>query len=291
MKILSITAGAAGMYCGSCFRDNALASGAARAGPRRDAAARVHADTHRRAERQPRSGAVRRHQRLSAAAFALFRQTPRLLDRLWDSPRGHRRVRGPGGLDRSRAAWRPDHLDAAGRPRRAAQGIRQAGRMDAQASRCRTSSICRTRCSSRMAAPLRRGARASGVLHAAGRGAVPRMACRALSGRRRSALIRQQVRHVDRFIAVSDYCARSCRSCSEFPPDRIDVVPLGISMDGYERRGRRATMVQGRLLRARGAGEGTARAGRRVRPLPARIGAPALGSRRRAILARRTKPI
>mgnify|MGYP001031780417 CR=1 FL=1 len=25
MKILSITAGAAGMYCGSCFRDNALA--------------------------------------------------------------------------------------------------------------------------------------------------------------------------------------------------------------------------------------------------------------------------
>ena len=26
MKILSITAGAAGMYCGSCFRDNALAA-------------------------------------------------------------------------------------------------------------------------------------------------------------------------------------------------------------------------------------------------------------------------
>ena len=25
MKILSITAGAAGMYCGSCFRDNGLA--------------------------------------------------------------------------------------------------------------------------------------------------------------------------------------------------------------------------------------------------------------------------
>ena len=26
MKILSITAGAAGMYCGSCFRDNGLAA-------------------------------------------------------------------------------------------------------------------------------------------------------------------------------------------------------------------------------------------------------------------------
>ena len=26
MRILSITAGAAGMYCGSCFRDNALAA-------------------------------------------------------------------------------------------------------------------------------------------------------------------------------------------------------------------------------------------------------------------------
>jgi glycosyltransferase involved in cell wall biosynthesis len=47
------------------------------------------------------------------------------------------------------------------------------------------------------------------------------------------ALIRRQVRDVDHFIAVSDYCARYMSSFLEIPADRISVVPLGIAMDGY----------------------------------------------------------
>ena len=67
MRILSITAGAAGMYCGSCSRDNALAVELLRARPRRHAAAALHADQPRRDQRQPRARAVRRHQHLPAA--------------------------------------------------------------------------------------------------------------------------------------------------------------------------------------------------------------------------------
>jgi glycosyltransferase involved in cell wall biosynthesis len=46
-------------------------------------------------------------------------------------------------------------------------------------------------------------------------------------------LIRRQVRDVDHFIAVSEYCARYMASFLEIPSDRISVVPLGIAMDGY----------------------------------------------------------
>jgi glycosyltransferase involved in cell wall biosynthesis len=49
-------------------------------------------------------------------------------------------------------------------------------------------------------------------------------------------LIRRQVRDVDGFIAVSDYCARFMTTFLEIPSDRVAVVPLGISMDGYARR-------------------------------------------------------
>jgi glycosyltransferase involved in cell wall biosynthesis len=50
------------------------------------------------------------------------------------------------------------------------------------------------------------------------------------------ALIRQLVPTVDRFIAVSEYCATFMSGLLEIPGDRIDVVPLGISMKGYEQR-------------------------------------------------------
>jgi len=52
-------------------------------------------------------------------------------------------------------------------------------------------------------------------------------------------LIRNQVRHVDHFVAVSDYCATFMREFLGIAAERISVVPLGISMAGYE-RGRKA---------------------------------------------------
>jgi glycosyltransferase involved in cell wall biosynthesis len=49
-------------------------------------------------------------------------------------------------------------------------------------------------------------------------------------------LIRQHARTVDRFIAVSRYCATFMSALLDIPAARIDVVPLGISMKGYQRR-------------------------------------------------------
>jgi glycosyltransferase involved in cell wall biosynthesis len=54
-------------------------------------------------------------------------------------------------------------------------------------------------------------------------------------------MIRSQVASVDRFIAVSEYCAEFMRAYLHIPPDRIDVVPLGINMKGYSRRERVVT--------------------------------------------------
>ena len=86
MKILSITAGAAGMYCGSCFRDNALAI---------ELMARGHDVTLLPVYTPTRTDEpnVSRHRVLFGGISvylqqhsALFRKTPRFLDRLLDSP-------------------------------------------------------------------------------------------------------------------------------------------------------------------------------------------------------------
>src|SRR5512134_2727203 len=86
MKILSITAGAASMYCGSCFRDNALAA---------ELIARGHdvslvplytptlTDEPNVSSGRVLFGGISVYLQQHAA---LFRKTPRLLDRLWDSP-------------------------------------------------------------------------------------------------------------------------------------------------------------------------------------------------------------
>ena len=49
-------------------------------------------------------------------------------------------------------------------------------------------------------------------------------------------LIKEQVPTVDRFIAVSEYCARFMSTYLAIPPDRIAVVPLGLRFDGYLER-------------------------------------------------------
>ncbi len=86
MRILSITAGAAGMYCGSCLRDNALAAELMRRGHdvtllplytplRTDEASVAHGKVF--------FGGISIY--LQQQSW-FFRKTPRLLDKLWDSP-------------------------------------------------------------------------------------------------------------------------------------------------------------------------------------------------------------
>ena len=86
MKILSITAGAAGMYCGSCYRDNSLAV---------ELLARGHdvtllplytpttTDENNISQDRVLFGGISVYLQQHVA---LFRKTPRFLDRLWDSP-------------------------------------------------------------------------------------------------------------------------------------------------------------------------------------------------------------
>src|SRR5918997_6770704 len=85
MRILYITAGAAQMYCGSCLRDNALAS---------ELLARGHdvvlvplytptlTDERNASAGRVLFGGISVYLEQHSA---LFRRTPRLLDRLWDS--------------------------------------------------------------------------------------------------------------------------------------------------------------------------------------------------------------
>src|SRR5262245_4818130 len=86
MRILSITAGAAGMYCGSCSRDNGLAI---------ELLARGHDVTllPLYTPTNPDEPNVSRDRVLFGGIsvylqqhVGFFRKTPRLLDRLWDSP-------------------------------------------------------------------------------------------------------------------------------------------------------------------------------------------------------------
>jgi glycosyltransferase involved in cell wall biosynthesis len=46
-------------------------------------------------------------------------------------------------------------------------------------------------------------------------------------------LIRRQVGDVDRFVAVSDYCARFMSEFLAIPAEKISVVPLGVNLKGY----------------------------------------------------------
>jgi glycosyltransferase involved in cell wall biosynthesis len=48
-------------------------------------------------------------------------------------------------------------------------------------------------------------------------------------------LIRAQVSRVDRFVAVSEFCAGFMSRYLRIPEEKISVVPLGINMTGYER--------------------------------------------------------
>jgi glycosyltransferase involved in cell wall biosynthesis len=50
-------------------------------------------------------------------------------------------------------------------------------------------------------------------------------------------LIRRQVDEVERFIAVSEAYRQPMAELLCIPPGRIAVVPLGITLDGYDRRG------------------------------------------------------
>ncbi|MGB7922692.1 MAG: glycosyltransferase family 4 protein [Pyrinomonadaceae bacterium] len=234
MKILYITAGAANMYCGSCLRDNALAS---------EMIARGHdvilvplytptlTDERNVSRERVFFGGISVYlqQHLS-----LFRKTPWLLDRLWDSSlmlklASHRSIqtspkmlgeltismlKGEDGNQRKELMKMLDWLrhepapDVVSLPYTLLIGL---------------------------AKPLKETLNRPVYCTLQGEDLF-------LEGlpetyrREALALIREGVRHVDAFIAVSDYYAGFMPGYLGIPEEKMRVVPLGINLQGYEAR-------------------------------------------------------
>src|SRR5262245_34239392 len=233
VKILSITAGAAGMYCGSCARDNALARLLLDLG---HDVTLIPVYTPTRTD-EPN---VSRPQVLFGGISVYlqqylrpFRSAPRFLDKFWDSPSvigafAGRMVsndpkllgeltlsmlKGESGvlrrefeklLDWIRAEPLPDVINL---PNSMLLALAQ---------------------------PLRREVKRPVVCTLQGEelfigGLIEPYRTKTLD------LIRGKVAAADHFIAVSDYCLRFMTDYLRIPKGRISVVPLGINMQGYER--------------------------------------------------------
>ena len=234
MKILSITAGAAGMYCGSCFRDNALAAELIAQGhdvtlvpvytPTRTDEANV-------SQRRVLFGGISVYLQQHSA---LFRRTPRLLDRLWDSPRiisalAGRAASTDAKLLGSLTVSMLQGNDGVLRKEfdKLVEWVRDEPRPDV--INLPNSLLIG------MARPLRDALQVPICCTLQGEelflnGLVERYRTEALQ------LIRDQVRHVDRFVAVSDYCAAFMGELLAIPASKVAVVPLGIGMAGYRQR-------------------------------------------------------
>jgi glycosyltransferase involved in cell wall biosynthesis len=234
VKILSITAGAAGMYCGSCSRDNALAV---------ELLARGHDVTllPLYTPTNPDEPSVSRDRVLFGGIgiylqqyFPLFRHTPRFLDRLWDSPAVIRAF-----ASRS-ISTDPKML-----------GDLMVSMLDGESGVLRKEFDKLIEWLADEPVPDIVNLPNSLLISLAGplRKTLKRPITCTLQGEdlfleeliepyRTKAIesIRRQTADVDRFIAVSDYYVPTMARLLAVDEKRIDVVPLGINLQGYERR-------------------------------------------------------
>jgi glycosyltransferase involved in cell wall biosynthesis len=236
MNILSITAGAAGMYCGSCLRDNALAVELLRRG-HTVTLLPLYTPTN------PDETNVS-HKRVLVGGISVylqqyrpfFRRSPKWLDRLLDAPwiinaLASRSISTDPRLlgDMTISMLEGDR----GVLRKEFDKLLEwiAGEPVPDIVNLPNSLLIG------LAAPLRR--------------ALNRPVCCTLQGEdlflngliepyRTQAidLIRRQVPDVDRFLSVSDAYVPVMSSMLAIPPERISVVPLGINLAGYSRRER-----------------------------------------------------
>jgi glycosyltransferase involved in cell wall biosynthesis len=231
MNILSITAGAAGMYCGSCSRDNAQAIELLARGHRVTLLplyTPTNPDERNVSERRVLFGGISIYLQQYAP---VFRRVPRFFDRLWDSPRvinafatrsistdprllGDLTVsmlEGDRGVLRREfdkmLHWLADEPvpDVVNIPNTLLIGL---------------------------AAPLKRALKRPIVCTLQGEdlfleGLVEPYRTRAVD------LIKQQVAGVDRFLSVSDYYVPIMSKMLGIPVGQIAVVPLGVNMEGY----------------------------------------------------------
>jgi glycosyltransferase involved in cell wall biosynthesis len=232
MRILSITAGAANMYCGSCLRDNALA---------RELLSRGHdvtlqpvytptlTDEENVSTDRVLFGGVSVYLQQH---LGVFRHTPWLLDKLWDSKAFLKFVSkrsipvDPSGL----GALTTSTLEGE-------RGF-QRKEIEKLASWLREEPAydvvnLPTALLIGLAEPIKRATGRPVLVTLQGEdlfidGLPPADRNRAV------ALIREQVRHVDLFLPVSEYYARYTSERFGIPPEQVRVAPLGVTLRDLE---------------------------------------------------------
>lgn len=234
MKVLSIAAGAASMYCGSCLRDNALAA---------ELIVRGHdvtllplytpllTDETNVSRPTVLFGGINIYLQQRSA---LFRRMPRFVDRLLDSPRLIRTL-----VDRATSTDPRTLGDLTISMLEGTEGVlrREFDKLLAWVAAEPPPDIVNLTNSMLigLARPLATALRRPICCTLQGEelfleGLVEPYRGRALE------LIRRQAGGVDRFVAVSDYCARFMTEYLRLPANRVSVVPLGIDVAGYHRR-------------------------------------------------------
>ena len=232
VKILSITAGAASMYCGSCLRDNALAAGLLSMGHEVILVplyTPTLTDEPNVSQSKVFFGGISIYLEQHSA---LFRRTPWLLDRLWDSrfalkmasrrsipvdPRllGELTVsilRGEEGYQRKELLKLLHWLESEPPP----DVVSLPFSLLISLARPIKNALNRPVCCTLQGEDL--------FLE----GLLEPYRSMALE------LIRAQLDQVDAFIAVSHYYAKFMSGYLGIPGEKIHVVPLGINLQGYD---------------------------------------------------------
>ena len=234
MKILFVTAGAAGMYCGSCLRDNALAA---------ELKARGHdvllvplytptlTDEPNVSEKRVFFGGVSVYLQQHAG---FFRWAPRLLDTLLDSP-WLLRAAASGSIStdpRSLGELTISMLKGeAGFQRKEFDKLLEWLVSEPPPDVIQLPNALLVS----LARPLRRALKRP--VHCTLQGEDLFLDGLHQTHRDESlALIREGAEHVDRFTAVSEYYAGFMTTYLGIPAEKIDVVPLGIAFEGFARR-------------------------------------------------------
>jgi len=229
MKVVYLTAGAGGMYCGSCLRDNTLAAALRARG--RDITliplyTPIRTDEPDASEPRVYYGAINVYLQQRSS---LFRRLPAWLDRLLDAPALLRRA--------ARMSGGEIHLEELGRL--AVSTLEgEAGRQAKEIKRL-LHALVRLRPDVvnlanalfvHLARPIRDTLGIPVLCTLTGEDAfldkLPEPHRRAAD-----ALIRRHQREVDAFIAVSRYYADCCRERFGIDAERLHVVPLGVRVE------------------------------------------------------------
>jgi glycosyltransferase involved in cell wall biosynthesis len=232
MKILYITAGAAGMYCGSCLRDNALATELIRQG--HDVTLLPLYTPTLTDEPNVSSGktffggiSVYLEQR-----SPIFRFTPRWLDKIWDSQLALK------AASKRSIAVDPDSLSELTisilKGERGNQG-KEIGKLVDWLKTQPPPDVVDMQNSMLigLAKPIKEATRSPVCCTLQGEDLF-------LDGMREPyhsqalELIHEHAKYVDAFIAVSDYYAGHMAGYLGVPREKIHVVPLGINLKDYE---------------------------------------------------------